>query len=135
MVLSFSSLPEIKDAHMSRISPYRATDGSIDPRLYLKNVRPSVKMTKKYQEELLISELETLRKELITIEKNYQNGSFLYEKMQKRFYTRFLLKIPGIRFLLAVVIKLNDILNQERDSAFIRQNETVQSLIELLKNR
>jgi len=93
------------------------------------------KNLKAFQTELFVSELETMRLELQEIAQTFLYRSYIFDRLQRRAYARFFFKIPGIKTILSIFIRIIDMINHERNSAFLRQNEVLQNLIGMLKQR
>ena len=79
-----------------------------------------------------MAEIETLKSELMDIDRAYRHRNFIFERFERRASISLLMKYTGIRFLIKLIIKFNNIINSERDEAFHRQNQVLKNTLEIL---
>ena len=85
------------------------------------------------QKQILTAEIENLKSELMDIDRAFRHRNFIFERFEKRASIALLMKYTGVRFLIKLTIKLNNIINRERDESFHRQNQVLQNILDILK--
>lgn len=95
--------------------------------------RISAKNHEDFSKQVINAELETLIYELSEIDRSFQRRNFIFERLEKRKPIALILKYTGFRLLFSLLVKINNIINKERDEAFHRQNQILKDLIGILR--
>ena len=83
--------------------------------------------------EILKAEIQNLKSELMDIDRAFRHRNFIFERFERKASIALFMKYTGIRFLIKLIIKLNNSINRERDEAFHRQNQVLQNILDILK--
>jgi len=108
----------------------RGAAQSVNQSLNMK--KASKKNASSGEKEILMAELESLKSELMDIDRAFRHRNFIFERFERRASIALIMKYTGMRFIIKIIIKLNNIINNERDEAFHRQNQVLQNILDTM---